>query len=226
MCGRYTLFTISETLGNLFRVVEVPKIQPRFNIAPTQQVPVVRLSPDGEREMVTLRWGLIPFWSREPFVGRQLINARSETVDKRLSFREPFKHRRCLIPADGFYEWKSEPKEKQPYYISMFDDNPFAFAGLWEHWEGAEGDVIESCTILTTRANEFIITMHDRMPVIIDPTNYDLWLEPNIQEREPLALLMEPYPEDSLTAIPVTTWVNNPRNDDGDCIKPLKDVTE
>ena len=221
MCGRYTLFTLPEVLGNLFRVAEVPTLQPRYNIAPTQQVPVVRLSSEGEREMVTLRWGLIPFWSKETFTGRQLINARSETVDKRLSFKEPFKHRRCLIPADGFYEWQSKPKRKQPYYISMFDDKPFTFAGLWEHWEGSDGTVIESCTILTTQANNFVSTLHDRMSVIIDPANYDLWLEPDIQERDALALLMQPYQEDTLTANPVSTWVNNPRNDDKSCVKPL-----
>ncbi|MHA2068773.1 MAG: SOS response-associated peptidase, partial [Candidatus Thorarchaeota archaeon] len=142
MCGRYTLFTLPEVLGNLFLVAEVTTWQPRYNIAPTQQVPVVRLTSEGKREMVTLRWGLIPFWSKEPFTGRQLINARSETVDKKSSFREAFKHRRCLLPADGFYEWKRKPNRKQPYHIRMLDGKPFAFAGLWENWEGSDGTLI------------------------------------------------------------------------------------
>jgi putative SOS response-associated peptidase YedK len=151
-----------------------------------------------------------------------MINARSETVAEKPSFRAAFKRRRCLIPADGFYEWKKVGKRKQPYYVRRVDGEPFAFAGLWEHWEGPDETVIESCTILTTEPNADIRPLHNRMPVILDPPDYDLWLDPDTSDLETLAPLMRPYPDGKLEAVQVSTLVNNPMNDEARCIEPIE----
>ncbi len=223
MCGRYTLATPTEALAGLFHLqTALPSLRPRYNIAPTQPVAVVRRSTEGEREMVIIYWGLIPSWAKEPDIGNRLINARSETVSEKPSFRSAFKRRRCLVPTDGFYEWQRLNKRKQPHYVCMSDGEPFAFAGLWESWEGEDETVIESCTILTTEANAFVRPIHNRMPVIVEPGDYDLWLEAEPDRTGALARLMRPYSGDRLTAFPISTWVNNPKNDDARCVEPIE----
>lgn len=174
----------------------------------------------GDRELAFLRWGLVPSWADDPAIGNRLINARSETVAEKPSFRTAFKRRRCLIPADGFFEWKKEVKHKQPYLIGVEQDGPFAFAGLWEDWE-RDGEVIESCTILTTTANDLMRPLHERMPVILTAKDYDLWLDPSVQDAAAVLPLLQPYPAGEMFAYPVSTWVNDPKHEDPRCVERL-----
>ncbi len=180
-----------------------------------------RSVPATGRELVMLRWGLIPPWADDPRVGSRSINARSETADSKPMFREPFRHRRCLIVADGFYEWQSVGHVKQPYYIHAADDRPFAFAGLWERWRRGQ-QMIESCTILTTDVNERLAPLHDRMPVILQPLDYELWLDPAVEEVERLKPLLVPCSDEMLALHPVSTDVNRPANDSPACIQPVE----
>ena len=222
MCGRYSLKTPVERLSEQFQFPEFLPLKPRYNVAPSQDVAVVRLLPgDTDRKLATLRWGLIPAWAKDPTKGVQPINAMSETAAEKPMFRDAFKRRRCLIPADGFYEWKHEGGRKQPVYICMKDHQPFAFAGLWERWAGEEDDFIESCTLLTTEPNELLAQVHNRMPVILDRKDYDLWLDPAVQKVESLKPLLRPYQVDQMTYYPVNLRVNNLRNDDALCVEPL-----
>jgi putative SOS response-associated peptidase YedK len=222
MCGRYTLTTPVEELSKKFQFPEIIPLKPRYNIAPSQSVAVVRRLPDDrERKLAMLRWGLIPAWAKDPAKARQPINAKSETVAELPTFRTAFRKRRCLIPADGFYEWKQEGGRKQPVYICMKDGEPFAFAGLWERWVGEEDEFIESCTILTTEPNELLEPIHKRMPVILDPNDYELWLDPDMQEVTRLKPLLHPYLPDQMMWYPVNLRVNNPKHDDPLCIEPL-----
>src|SRR5437867_4454934 len=222
MCGRYTLKTQVERLSEKFQFPEIIPLKPRYNIAPSQSVAVVRLLPDDtDRTLAMLRWGLLPAWVKDPAKVQQPINAKAETVAEKPMFREAFKRRRCLVPADGFYEWRQEGGRKQPVYICMRDGEPFAIAGLWEHWEGKDGEVIGSCTILTTEPNELLAPIHNRMPVILDPKEYEQWLDPASQQGDRLKPLLLPYPHDQMTAYPVSLRVNNPRNDDRTCIEPI-----
>lgn len=220
MCGRYTLRTPVETLAEEFGISDpLPEIPTRYNIAPTQEVAAV-LEEDEERKLEMLRWGLIPSWADDPAVGNRMINARSETAAEKPSFRTAFRKRRCLILADGFYEWQKTNGGKQPYYIRMEDGSPFAFAGLWESWDKYGGE-IRSCTILTTDANKMVGEVHHRMPVILPPETYDLWLDPDMQETEPLLDLLRPYPDDGMEAYPVNRFVNSPSNDDERCVESV-----
>jgi putative SOS response-associated peptidase YedK len=222
MCGRYTLTTPVEELSKKFQFPEIIPLKPRYNIAPSQSVAVVRLLPDDtDRKLAMLRWGLIPAWAKDPAKGAQPINAKAETAAEKPMFRDAFKRRRCLVPADGFYEWKQEGGRKQPVYIHIKDRKPFAFAGLWERWVGEEDEFIESCTILTTEPNELLDPIHNRMPVILSPQDYDLWLDPDVQDVTRLKPLLRPYPPEPMTFYPVSLRVNNPRNDDSQCIAPL-----
>jgi putative SOS response-associated peptidase YedK len=222
MCGRYTLKTPVEQLSEMFQFPEIIPLKPRYNIAPSQAVAVVRRLPeDTDRKLAMLRWGLIPAWAKDPAKARQPINAKSETVAELPTFRTAFRKRRCLIPADGFYEWQQQGGRKQPVYICMKDREPFAFAGLWERWVGEEDEFIESCTILTTEPNELLVPIHNRMPVILDPTQYDLWLDPDVQEVTRIKPLLHPYPPDQMKYYPVNLRVNNPRNEDRLCVEPL-----
>jgi putative SOS response-associated peptidase YedK len=168
-----------------------------------------------------LRWGLIPSWADDPRIGNRLINARAETVATKPAFRRAFKERRCLLLVDGFFEWQRQARRKQPFYIRLCDGRPFAFAGLWEQWEGSEGTTVQSCTILTTTSNDLVGGIHHRMPVILSPTHYDRWLDPGLQEPAVLQPLLRPYPADEMTAYPVSPRVNSPANDSPECTEPV-----
>jgi putative SOS response-associated peptidase YedK len=218
MCGRFTLRSSSTKVAETFGLSEAPLFEPRYNIAPTQPVAAVRATPEG-RQLASLRWGLIPSWADDPSIGYRMINARSETVATKPSFRSAFKNRRCLIPADGYYEWQKTDGKKQPYLIGMRDGTPFAFAGLWEHWERGQ-EPIESCTILTTAANDLTGPIHDRMPVILDPKDFDLWLDPQVQDPKALEPFLRPHVAETMMAYQVSTLVNNPRNEDPRCVEP------
>jgi putative SOS response-associated peptidase YedK len=220
MCGRFTLTTKAEILADWFHVANVAALAPRYNIPPSAQVLAVRQLPDNERELVALRWGLIPHWAKDPSVGNRLANARAESAAEKPSFRESFRRRRCLIPADGFYEWKRAAGRKEPYYIRLRDGHPIGFAGLWDRWRNPDGEPIESCTVLTTDANELVRALHDRMPVIVDPKDYAAWLDPNLQEPGSLQHMLRPFRADQMIAFPVSRRVNDPRNEAPDCIEP------
>ncbi|MDP9408922.1 MAG: SOS response-associated peptidase [Actinomycetota bacterium] len=217
MCGRYTLATPVGRLAEEFGFdSSSTEFRTSYNVAPTRQVPVV-LAEGGKRRLEMLRWGLVPSWADDPGIGARMINARSETAPEKPSFRRAFRDRRCLIPADGFYEWKRENGGKQPYYFRMQGGRPFAFAGLWESWT-KDGE-IRSCAILTTAANEVVAGIHDRMPVILPSRHYEAWLDPEA-ERDELNDLLVPYPGDDLETYPVSRFVNSPGNDDPRCIEP------
>ncbi len=223
MCGRFSQGTPADILAQLFQLADIPSWTPRYNIAPTQLVPtVVVTSEHPSRQFRAWRWGLIPSWAKDPSIGSRMINAQAETASTKPAFRAAFRRRRCLMLADGFYEWQQLGRRKQPFHVRMRDGTPFAFAGLWEHWKGPDGPAIESCTLLTTEPNDLIRTFHHRMPVILDPKEYDLWLDPGIQEPQRLQPLLRPYSSDDLAAYPVSTRVNNPANDTPDCIQPLE----
>lgn len=223
MCGRYTLKTIPEVLQEQFQLAEAPAIKSRYNIAPSQLVACVRMKPETrKREGVVLRWGLVPSWAKDPAAGMKMINARVETVAEKPAFRKPFRRQRCLVLADGFYEWQRLGRIKQPYYIRMTDERPFAFAGLWDHWVGKDGVAIESCALLTTDANEVMTPIHNRMPVILQQNDYDQWLDPEIQNTDLLKTLLKSYPSEEMEAIPIGMKVNNPHNDDIGCIEAVE----
>lgn len=220
MCGRFTLTDPDQALTVQFNLPSIPGLAPRYNIAPTQPVAAVREGSDG-REGVLLRWGLIPFWARDVSIGARLINARSETAAEKPAFRAAFRRRRCLVVADGFYEWQKANGGKQPFFLRLREARPFAFAGLWEQWQGDEGPAIESCTLLTTEPNDLIRPLHNRMPVILSPRDYDLWLDLQVQQPDRLEPLLRPYPAAEMEAHAVGRWVNNPAHDDPRCIEPL-----
>lgn len=220
MCGRYTLSQPAEAIAAAFQLDSVPTMEPRYNIAPTQSVPVV-LYPEKQRQLQLFRWGLIPSWAKDASIGSRLINARSETVSEKPSFRAAFRHRRCLVIADGFYEWQRQERKKQPYYFLRQDKKPFGFAGLWENWQSPDGEVIKTCTILTTEANELMRSIHDRMPVILEAKNYDLWLDTTIQQPEELQQLLHPYSSEAMNSYAVSTLVNKPTNNSPECINSL-----
>jgi len=220
MCGRFVLRASSQNLQMSFELDEAPQTGPRYNIAPTQPVLAVRTNPHGGlREATYLNWGLIPFWAKDPRIGSRMINARSETAAEKPSFRAAYKYRRCIVPADGFYEWKKERGGKQPYLIGLESGEVFGIAGLWEHWE-RDGSAVESCTLLTTDANEFMEPLHHRMPVILDRQDYDEWLDPGVQTAGLLLHLMRPFSGAPMRAVAVGKMVNNARNDEPGCVEP------
>lgn len=222
MCGRFTLSQPTAELADQFQLDEMTELESSYNIAPTHPVATVQIEPETQkRQLNLLHWGLIPSWAKDPAIGSKLINARAETLAEKPSFRSAFKRRRCLILADGFYEWQRVKGKKQPHYIHRQDQQPFAFAGLWEHWQGPEGKTVNSCTIVTTDANELLRPLHNRMPVILEAKDYELWLDPDVQQTEPLQPLLHPYPSEEMTAYPVSTHVNRPTNNDLTCIQNL-----
>jgi putative SOS response-associated peptidase YedK len=217
------LKTPADVLAETFGLGAVPELAPRYNIAPTQEVAALRRA-EGEEEprLDLLRWGLVPFWAKEPSIGSRMINARGETVASKPAFRAALRRRRCLILADGFYEWKKTGGAKQPFHIRLREDRPFAFAGLWERWEGPECESLRSCAIVTTEPNEMLAEVHDRMPVILPLEDHALWLDPAEQDPARVLPLIRSYPAGEMEAFPVSTWVNSPRNDDPRCVEPLE----
>jgi putative SOS response-associated peptidase YedK len=224
MCGRFTLATPVEDLVKQFSITDISGVEARYNIAPSQTVAAVREEKDdGGRELVWLQWGLIPFWADDPKIGYKMINARAETVDRTNAFRNAFRRRRCLVLADGFYEWRTESGQKQPYYIRMEDGRPFGFAGLWETWKDEEADrAIESCTIVTTQANDLVRPVHARMPVIVHPDNYDLWLDVEVEDMQRLKeRVLRPFPPGEMTMYRVSRRVNRPDQEGRELIEPM-----
>jgi len=221
VCGRFSLGG-TVRVGQLFDLPNWPETPPRYNIAPGQDVPAVfRNRETAARESRTFRWGLVPFWAKDPTIGNRLINARAETVAAKPAFRRPLRERRCLILADGFYEWEQRGRRKQPWYIRMRDSRPFAFAGLWDRWQPASDEPIETCAIVTTEPNEVIGRVHNRMPAILSPEAYGLWLDPTFQDVEGVQAVLRPFPAEEMVAFPVGTQVNSPVHDSPDLIVPL-----
>lgn len=220
MCGRFAQRTPTKTLAREFQVDEITDIEPRYNIAPAQDILSIRRTDEG-REAALLKWGLVPSWAKDVSIGAKLINARSETVTEKPSFREAFKRRRCIIPLDGFYEWQRKGDRKQPYFFLMRDEHPFGFAGLWEKWRDADGQALETCTILTTEANEVLRSIHDRMPVILHPDDYELWLGGDARELDFVKELLRPYPGEEMVGYPVSTLINSPYGQGAELIKPM-----
>lgn len=221
MCARFTQSAPQHRIAELFDLDLSLDIGPRYNIAPTQNVLTVRMSPEGQREYANLRWGLVPSWASDLAIGNKLLNARSETVGEKPSFRDAARKRRCLIAADGFYEWKTENKKKLPFHIHFPDRGPFAFAGIWEAWHDPQGKLVETCTILTTTANELLKPLHERMPVILSKANHPRWLDPGIKKVEELNDLFAPLPADALEMFPVTPQVNKWSFDEPSCVEPV-----
>lgn len=224
MCGRFTLTIDPAELRDTFGEYTFPdQFAPRYNIAPTQ--PVLAIPNDAKNKADFFLWGLIPSWSKDPSIANKLINARGETLAEKPSFRGGFKYKRCLIPADGFYEWKAQPgtKTKLPYFIHMKDRRPFAFAGLWDEWQSPEGGALRTCTIITTEPNDLMKTLHNRMPVILNRKDYADWLDPAPRTPESLLRLIKPFSPDAMAAYPVSTLVNRPGNDRAELIAPATD---
>jgi putative SOS response-associated peptidase YedK len=221
MCGRFTLTVDPAQLQDSFTDYDFPsQFAPRFNIAPTQ--PVLAIPNDGSNRADFFVWGLIPSWAKDPEIGNRLINARGETLAEKSSFRGSYKYKRCLILADGFYEWKAQPgtKVKVPYFIHMKNRQPFAFAGLWDEWHSSDGSQVRSCTIVTIEPNELMASIHNRMPVILPSDAYAQWIDPAVQAPDSLQALIKPYPAGEMAAYPVSTLVNSPQNDRPECVVP------
>ncbi|AKG20395.1 SOS response-associated peptidase [Calothrix sp. 336/3] len=220
MCGRFTLSVSPVTISQVLGIAKTVNFTPQYNIAPTQMLLAIVYNLDNnQREFKYLRWGLIPAWAKDRTIGTRLINARGETLTEKPSFRTAFQRRRCLVVADGFYEWQAGTK--QPYYFHLSGQQPFAFAGLWEKWTSPTQEEVFSCTIVTTEANELLKPVHHRMPVIIPPEDYSLWLDPQITSLETLQSLLQPYPTSEMIAYPVSKLVNSPKHNSADCIAPL-----
>jgi putative SOS response-associated peptidase YedK len=223
MCGRFTLFVDPRELMELLPGIEPPlEWTPRYNIAPTQPVAVV--ANNGQNRVEFFRWGLVPSWAKDPGIGNRMINARGETLAEKPSFRNAYRRRRCLVLADGFYEWRKEPgrKTKTPMYIQLKSGKPFGFAGLWESWRSPQDETLLTCTIITTSPNALVADIHNRMPVILDRAAYELWLDPAEQSPDKLDPWLKPYPAGEMVAHPVSTLVNSPANDVPACVVPAQ----
>ena len=228
MCGRFLMSKSPDEVARWFATRNAtPNIRPSYNVAPSQDVVAVRFNPEtGQRTLDALRWGLVPYWAKDIKIGYSLINAKAETVAEKSAFREAFKSRRCLIAADGFYEWKKpDAKTKQPYAITMRDRSLFGFAGLWERWKDrVSGEVVRSCTIITTEPNEVCAPIHDRMPVIIDLAEYGKWLGEEPVDPVRLLGMLRPFPAEKMTCFPVDARVGNVKNDDATLIQLVQAV--
>jgi putative SOS response-associated peptidase YedK len=221
VCGRFSQAQIAELDRELFKLLEIPRLDPRYNVAPTQEVAIIRESGIGNRSMDLVRWGLMPHWMNDASVGARFINARAETAHEKPAFRDAFRARRCLVPADGFYEWQKTGSTKQPYYIRLAEGEVFAFAGLWDRWVSPDGEPLDTFTILTTNPNDLVAPIHDRMPVILPPSAYDAWLDVATTGPREARDILRPYPADTMTAIPVSRFVNSPKNEGPECIVPV-----
>jgi putative SOS response-associated peptidase YedK len=222
MCGRFALKTPPLKIQEHFHLPEEVALAPRYNISPSQNIAVVRQLPGNScRSLEFLRWGLVPFWAGDIKIGYRLINARGETVSEKPSFRAAFKKRRCLIPADGFYEWLHTGSTKQPMYLQLTDGALFSFAGIWEFWTGPDGSRLESCAIITTAPNGLVRQVHDRMPVILQPDRYDAWLQ-ELTPHPVLQGMLAPYPAEDMEMYPVNQAVNSPQNDTAACVESLR----
>lgn len=220
MCGRFALKAPPRTVQEHFHLPEAPHLSSRFNIPPSQAVAAVRHLPGKPfRQLDMLHWGLVPFWAKDAKIGYKMINARAETLAEKPAFRNAFKKRRCLIAADGFFEWRHTGKIRQPFFVQLKNGAVFGFAGLWESWDSPDGNIIESCTIITVPANELIREIHDRMPVILQPDQYETWLC-NPESKHSLNNLLKPYPAEEMETYPVSSLVNSPQNDVPECILP------
>ncbi|MFY9702513.1 MAG: SOS response-associated peptidase [Terriglobales bacterium] len=224
MCGRYRLSRRKQVVEEYFDCrSDEPDWDPRYNIAPTQPIPVIRQNPkEPVRELSLVRWGLIPSWAKDPSIAARMINARSETAATKPAFRDALKSRRCLIPADGFYEWKRDGKTKQPYCFEINEGELFAFAGIWDRWKDASGKPVETCSILTTTPNAVTAPVHDRMPVILEPDAYDLWLDPGMQNVAAVSDLLKPYDARAMRCYPISARINSVANDDAECSAPVE----
>ncbi len=226
MCGRFRLGKGKEALKEYFGAEGDVEWSPRYNIAPTQPIPAVRQNAGKPvRELSLLRWGLIPYWAKDAAIGYKMINARSETASTMPAFREALKGRRCLIPADGFYEWKKLAQGKQPYCFTLREESIFAFAGVWDRWKAPRGTVVETCSILTSLPNELAARVHERMPVILPPDSYDLWLDPGFRNLQEVCEMLKPYSAAEMKCFPVGRRVNTVSNDDAECARPLENET-
>ncbi len=223
MCGRFTLATSARQVAEHFGLAEVPELSPRYNIAPTQAIAVVRRTTEGEAPILEFRrLGLIPSWAKDPGIGSRMINARVETAAEKPAFRAAFRRRRCLVPADGFYEWAAASRgPRQPHWVARTDGACFAIAGLYERWKSPQDEWLETCTLITTDANERLRTIHERMPVILEPADYALWLDSRLREPERLRVLLRPQPGEDFELRAVSRRVNRPDHDDPACIAPL-----
>jgi putative SOS response-associated peptidase YedK len=220
MCGRFVLFTIAQDLARQFGCDEFAEIEPRYNIAPTRQIAVVRNKRDhGGRSLEIVKWGLIPYWAKDPKIANKLINAKAETLTEKPSFRDAFKRRRCLVPVNGFYEWEKKGRERRPYYFHAPDERPFALAGLYETWRNPEGEILETAVIIVTDAIDPVAEIHDRMPLILPPEHYDSWLDAKTSPDKLQDLLKQADFE--LIRRPVGKQVNKADHEGSDCIAPL-----
>ena len=224
MCGRYRLSRRKQIIEEYFDSAPWDDDwSPRYNIAPTQSVAVIRQHPkEPVRQLSLMRWGLIPHWAKDPSIANGTINAKSETADTKPAFRDPLRLRRCLIPADGFYEWKKTGTAKQPYCFEVNDGELFAFAGLWDGWRNAEGQWVKTCSILTTTPNVVTSAIHDRMPVILDRESYDLWLDPAMTNAQVVSELLKPYDARLMRSYPISTRINQVANDDEECSQRIE----
>jgi len=221
MCGRFVLAATGGELAAVYALAAIPELAPHYNIAPSQQVAVVRAASSGERELAMLRWGLIPPWAKDASIGSRLINARSETILEKPSFKGAFRARRCILPASGFYEWQRRGRERIPRYFRLRDGAPMSLAGVWERWRSPEGETLESCTILTTAANDLVRPLHERMPVLLDEASFGRWLHDPPAEAESLLELLTPYSAERMEAWVVSRDVNRTGYDHPECIRPL-----
>ncbi len=220
MCGRYALISSPELIRRLLAYLDQPNFPPRYNIAPTQPVAIVRMA-EGKRRFALVRWGLLPSWVKDPQTFTLLINARAETINDKPAFRSAMKRRRCLVPADGFYEWKAEGGRKRPYFVRLKSGGPFAFAGLWETWIGPNGEEMDSAVIVTAPANRLLAPVHERMPVILEPEQHAQWLDSDHVDPKEAAALLKPAREDRLDLYEISTAVNRVANDGPELIAPL-----
>ena len=222
MCGRYELHSHPAAIALAFGLAHPPDVHARYNIAPTTDVPIVRVNAEGQRELVRMRWGLVPRWAKDPSIGARMINARGETIADKPSFRMSYRRHRCLLPATGFYEWKApppgagEPPRKQPLHIGMADGSLFGLAGLYERWRSDDGTILDSCTIVTTEANALVKPIHDRMPLIVAPEHYARWLDP---ANADVGDLIAPYPPAAMAYYPISSRVNSVRHDDASLLE-------